>query len=475
MANRGQIRNRILQLSEYAPDKTAADAGYYNWLNATIQDSYMQIWDEVSWRFSVKETNRIIRPDVSQAQNHLGSAIATPTLAVTNGSRTITFSQALCENWMPEENAKINILGREYNILKKTSTTVLEIEPQWEGNTAAITSALTDWEIYVRDYKLPDDCREVLDIAFTNRLIDGSPYGKIYSIPARNVISHNLNYETTQDKPDYYVSLPLNNQPADPYTAPAITLTGSSGFADGDYYLGWSILNSQTGVESEIMPLTVTVTSGPKTLRVAFAKVDKRGRNRRLYWGEKQDDGTFKYTPILNASATTYDPYGIRERILIPYDFTGNTDLTATSNLDVCRKEYEYYISHSGTQPFIRFYPRPQAKDYNKDANSTSSDKIQWAFFQLRYIFKPQEMKADTDVPAMPEAFHSLVVTKTLEQVYERLGNTGGVQVEAKRYKEKLDVLRARYASSSDEQVRIGNAWRSLGVGYGPTYKITSA
>ena len=467
--DRGQIRNRVFNLSEYAPDDAAT--GYTNFVNATIQEAYQHIWDECPWHFASKETKRVVRPDITQTDNHLGSAIATPTLAVTNGSRNATFSQSITETWMTKENAKLQILGREYDIVKRTSATVLEIDPPFQGDSTAIASATTDWKIFVRDYKMPDDCREILQVSFSNRVQDVNAYGYVDSIPERTVISENLNWTITQDKPNYYVPLPFDHQTVDSHSLPTLSVenSGSGELVPGTYHVGWSVYNSATGVESSIEIASITSTAD-FNIGITFAKPSKVGWNRKLYFGELQTDGSYKYIPMQGTG--TLDLYGIQETKFISYNDTAKFTTGANQTPDKSHELYEYLVEHQGVQRFIRFYPRPQAKDYSAVGTSTSADRIEWAFFQVRYLFTPPQLKADTDVPAMPDSFHSLIVCKVMQTVYERLGNQAALDIEERRYKQKMEVLRSRFVTSYDTKCQMGNNWVRYRHWWIPTIRV---
>lgn len=469
--DRGQIRNRVFNLSEYAPDDAAT--GYTNWVNATIQEAYQHIWDECPWHFASKETKRVVRPDITQTDNHLGASVATPTLAVTNGSRTATFSQSITETWMTKENAKLQILGREYDIVKRTSATVLEIDPPFQGHSTAIASATTDWKIFVRDYKMPDDCREILQVSFSNRVQDVNAYGYVDSIPERTVISENLNWTITQDKPDYYVPLPFDHQTVDAHSQPTLTVenSGSGSYAAGTHYVGWSVYNSATGVESSMQTASITNATTVFDIGITFAKPSKAGWNRKLYNAELQTDGSYKYIPMQDHTLGL-DIYGKQKELFRSYDNTSKYTTSSNQVPDQSHTKYDYLVEHQGVQRFIRFYPRPQAKDYSAVGTSGSADRIEWAFFQVRYLFTPPQLKADTDVPAMPDAFHSLIVCKVMQSVYERLGNGQALQIEQKRYDQKMEVLRARFVTSYDTKCQMGNNWVRYRHWWIPTIRV---
>ena len=468
--DRGQIRNRVFNLSEYAPDDAAT--GYTNFVNATIQEAYQHIWDECPWHFASKETKRVVRPDITQTDNQLGPSVTTPTLAVTNGSRNATFSETITETWMVKENAKLDILGREYDIVKRTSGTVLVIDPPFQGNATAITAATTDWKIFVRDYKMPDDCREILQISFSNRVQDNNAYGSIDSIPQRTIISDNMNWQTTQNKPDYYVPLPFVHQQVDPYSNPTLSVetAGTDYLLAGTHYIGWSVYNAATGVESSMQTLSIT-NAAPFNIGITFPKVGKVGWNRKLYFGELQADGSYKYIPMQDETGGL-DLYGIQETKFISYDDTAKYTTGANQTPDKSHELYDYLVEHQGVQRFIRFYPRPQAKDYSAVGANGSADRIEWAFFQARYLFTPPQLKADTDVPAMPDSFHSLIVCKVMQTVYERLGNTAALQIEQKRYDQKMEVLRSRFVTSYDTKCQMGNSWATYTHWYIPTIRV---
>ena len=468
--DRGQIRNRVFNLSEYAPDDAAT--GYTNWVNAVIQEAYLHIWDESAWHFASKEAKQVIRPDVTSTDNQLGPSIAAPTLAVTNSSRTATFTTGVLETWMAKENAKLDILGREYDIVKITSATVAVIDPPFLGNSTAITSALTDWKIIVRDYKMPVDCREILQVSFSNRVQNNTAYGSVDSIPQRTIISDNMNWQITQNKPDYYVPLPFVHQQVDVHSQPTLSVenSGTGVLTAGTHYIGWSVYNSATGVESSMHSSSITSTA-QFNIGITFPKVGKVGWNRKIYFGELQTDGSYKYIPMQDHTGGL-DLYGTQEELFLSYDDTVKYTTGANQTVDKSHELYEYLVEHEGVQRFIRFYPRPQAKDYSEVGATGSVDRVEWAFFQLRYLFTPPQLKADTDVPAMPDSFHSLIVCKVMQTVYERLGNAAALQIEEKRYKQKIEVLRARFVTSYDTKCQMGNSWATYTHWYIPTIRV---
>jgi len=460
MPNLSQLRGRILNQIDYTPTPSQQINSY---LNSVINEAYKEIWCDRPYTFNIKEQDIRVWPDFSSSDIAFASP-STNVLTFTFDSDLATFTSRPYETADPHVNEKFvgAILqddhGVSYTITNFTASSgvVIKLDRKYEGNT----HSTDDYKIYHRWAFLPQDLIEVMDVSFPNYPIDASRRGKIIPIPRRIDVNVDLNQTSTgSNKPTFYV--PYSQTHLDPVSNTlSIAATGaSSGLAADTYYFAYSVVNAEN-VESGLCDVGKVTVTNEDLISVTFTSVpaaaDETMKLRyKVYYGykrENQDTYTFYHWETLNA---------IKDGTGFPTTATFSPTILA----DVKRGEYEHKrFAESVNDKKIRFYPRPQGVDKTitvGDANFTTSKQTFW---HLRYLYKPYELVDDFDVPAIPTAFHNLIVERALIDIHSKYGNEQASLVSDKKYYKRKKVFDARYATERDITLQRS---RSMQVGGG--------
>ena len=487
--NRQQIRNKILQQSEYAPDDSVA-TGYTNYVNSAIQDAYMEVWNRRAYEFNEKQLDIPIFTELSYNTVETTAGGRYNTLGVTDRSTTATFAAQGTKPAIFVEGNHIDPLmskenpyhigmyplilqdgnNRNYALGKSHNGITWTLGEDWRGTSAEATTTSTNWTVAKQDYVLPQDLIEIMDITFRDSTItNASRQGKTFSIPPRMDVDANLRLNQTAAKPTYYVPLNFGNtEPLEWLTTATIT-SGGSLVAGTTYAVGVSTYDFESGIESAILTVASGLT-GNTRIQYTYAasaligSTEWANKAPVIYLGIKQDDGAYVWYPnydngsqadkfwTLPASSGTSPNHALPLRKAVA---------GSTVNIDTEQRFRPRYAHHGGTQKVIRFYPRPTGGDKTYlSTDYVAEDNRNLNYFTLRYIYKPQELRKDSDIPAIPENFHQIIVELVLQQIYMRFANPTLAELHKKKYETLLRRLDSRYATNMDSVVQRGQSQR---------------
>ena len=486
--NRLKIRNRILQQLDYAPYDLSA-AGFYNFVNGLINEKYLELWHGRPFLFNNKTMPIKIIPDI------VGSSTAT--ISWTKDAYFVLGNFALVEDaalYDPLRNSTIyplilQIENEEYEVTNITDGVGSCIINLARPVREATTVASSDWKIIQRDIRLPIDCLEVLNVGWRDRVQTDleSTQGSSKGIPQRLDSYAGLDLSRTGPTPEAYVSLPYRGQeilPEDSFDNISADNLGAGAFAAGTYYFGLRWYNQRTGAMSgmnELGSLEITAPQAPADIEFTFPAtyglhwfhdfagvVGSEVIRAVLYRGYLQDDQTIIYYPIY------WDKNGVDDFPQNPVVVVAPVTLGASSTFG---NAYTY-PRHVDVpiQKFIRFYPRPTAAGGIPDSLGTEHALIQETAqltFDLRYIYQPQNLANDNDVPLLPSEFHSMLVDAVLQELYIRANMLPLSEVPRKKYEEKFKKLLARYSTEGDTGVRFGSSWNTATYKRIPTITYT--
>ena len=135
---------------------------------------------------------------------------------------------------------------------------------------------------------------------------------------------------------------------------------------------------------------------------------------------------------VVDSTTTTFT-----DNNLLPYTTTFqtmyNVPTNITSTTDVVR------WSDPGPRQYVRFYYTP------------SSDKD----IHIRYHFRPSDLIADNDAPALPRQYHIILVYMTLQDMFLQMQDTIQAGLFERRAEQVKIQLRRRYLARDDERKKF--------------------
>lgn len=500
--NLEQIRNKVLIQHNYVPNSTT----YFGYVNNIINDAYVELFTTMPWSFNQKVVDQRIYPDVTPSSLDVEfqafynttasgdfsiiSDVGKDEIWLSSSNPTSSIGQNL---FMPFVGQQIAINNFDYNIYSGYNYTTgsgiarASISPFYAGtgSLGGNQNQETNFVIKHNYYFLPADCVEVMDIAFRDDRV-GPPSampGRIVSIPRRMDADYALSYQTTADYPTLYV-MDGETEPLPPPVEALTLTTASSGLSialpAGDYSIAYTYSWGANGQfqngggvvfpypESPMSPVATTTLTASGLITATIPSSVPANAFINFY---------LAITNTAVDNRTFYVPFG-GNGVAVPPDnpnplpgqtttLTPSTSLTQTfSTTNLPKKPYVNRFSNTtGRLRRIRFYPRPQGGDgavYNNPLDGKGGRGNQ-AFFQIRYIYKPNELEFDTDVPEFPEEFHHLLVDRVLVDLYLREGKIQNAQIHQKKFDERMALLRSRYGTEKDTIAVRRGAWSRTG------------
>lgn len=513
--NLQDLRAKVKNITDYSPEL----ASYQNQMDDLINDAYYSIWTAKRWKFAQIKDYVKIYPD-------LIAGMVSATAAVQNGSREVTFSapvrMLVAENTMGPfgsqafstaygsrgsayEGEIFQSQGREYNIIKVVSPTVIHLDEQFRGTS---DPADQTWVVKKRYYDLPDDCLELLNLS--NRDVPAAngtrpPHGKLTGLSKRRDEEVNLREDYTATYAECYIDTPpVNVPPAEKFTLVSIVPDEDATLVPGTFIeICWAFhyWGGKIGPLSE--PLTVQVTGiegSGSVVSLQFSSFDDKpieaaplntlvdrvpnkyeGLRKVVFFNQNINPATGKRLGLpcwryitFGASAGSEGQTADSPKPLLVDDETSLLLLRYSNSFNAGNPRY---VEWDGSTPRIRPYPRINAWDfYNpyvaQGEEQPGADEEYFRRLEMRYFKKPLKMVLATDTPQMPYEFHQLVVYAVLEDVYNKSGN---LEL-ADRYRRKIDKaiqgLERRYLDSVDTSFTRGSF--TVGTDGFPIYDPTS-
>ena len=485
MANLKALREKIKNITDYSPELQA----YNDQLDGLINDAYLDIWTTKRWNFATRQYFFKFIPDMLPTRDVITPG-ATITATVVKGSRQVTFSATMDRLKRKNfEGQVIEIEGYEYRISKIVNQANILLNEPYHG--AVIAGGDITWRIKKRYYDLPQDSLELLalahrDIPNGNGVGRFPPYGKLIGLMARKDEELNLRMDYAASYAEAYVWSPSFFVPeAQQISLTAEAIDASTGFPKESYLeVCWAFVrDGKVGALSE--PRTVqfpTAQSGTFQLKMDFTTWDDQpivadtfqsfdvnptqfeGLRKKIFWNQNFDriKGNRRGLPVwkcFNNPAMT-DTRNT-ENFLASIEVPDTTSTFTVSKFTCIDPGNERYIEMDGQYNRIRPYPRVDSFDEavtRQDATASLS-KVDQDFLRegvARYYYKPEHLGFATDSPEMPHEFHHLIVYKTLEILYDKVGSMANAENYRRKMDKEIKQLEKRYTDHIDSLVRRG-------------------
>ncbi len=498
-----EIFAKINSQADFAPQ---TNPGWLAYVASTMNDAYNEIWYSRAWTFNTKTVDLSVFPDMDAAKalqtlcNTSDTTIPLVAVAgqtyvtITIPSATPTFYGNVDPKLLEQlTGASVEIEGRDYTIVDykvvdngSTWTLWFFLDLPFLGAYAASTDVeFTSWKIKFKQYKLPEDCVDVLDVSWSNnRDTGGMRIGQATALSARSAHDFNLNYQLTGAKPYAYIPQ-MNTYQGDTFQSFTVTQTtgGGTAFSPGIYYFAWEHVDMVTGASSGIVEVqTVTITA---TNIVSLDWTDNRtlavGQYRRMLIGAQRASGDLvswfyaSYAPI-SAVVTPWDPanpYIWRSesttKSFTPANYASAVSLTGGSLTGGYRGQIQAHYIGNNDRRNIVFYPRLSTADFDK---TMDTGRVAESIATIRYVCKCAPIVDQYDNLQIPAEFQQLVVFKSLEAVCLKFDKDTQARYYAGKFQEQYNLLRSQY--SNDRNI-IAQKRNSMGISGGglPRYNIT--
>lgn len=497
--NLAKLRDGLKNQLDYSPELQT----FNDQMDSLINDAYYNLWTEKRWNFAQKTKRFKFIPDILPTRDVVAPNTLVTAL-VTKGDRLVTFSAPMDRLTATNFEGGIFDIGNyEYVISKVVTSDSILLDQPYIGTTS---NSASNWEIKKRYYSLPEDCTELLSLSHRdNPSSIGSgalpPYGKLRAIPARKDEELNLRTDYKAAYAEAFVwSSPVNILPGETLGVETISLEGNNGFPVSSYLeVCWAFIkDGKLGALSE--PKTAIFAaqnSGTWSLKINFLSWDNQliqadsyqshdrfptqyeGYTKVIFWnanfnrttGERLGLPAWKF---FNTGGATRNANGYLNPITAP-DTASSVTVTTFNSIDSGNFRY---IEVDGQHFMIRPYPRVDSWDVavTQQASTASYDKVPQDFLregEMRYLYKPPSLAEITDVPHMPSEFHQLIIYKSLEEVYMKLGNVTMAETYRVRTDKKLKEFEKRYVDHIDSHIVRGRFSIGAYDGFAP-YDYTS-
>jgi len=495
--NLTSIREKIKNTLDYSPDLQ----GFNDQIDNLVNDAYLNIWTLRRWTWSQKLALFQFLPDILPTRDVV-APITSVNANVQKGSRSVTFSASI-DRLTPEswEGAIFDLDNFEYTISKVVSQSQILLDKPFVG-TSNIDS--TDWVIKKRYYKLPQDTLELLSLSHRDNPSNvGSgalpPYGKLRAILPRRDEELNLRTDYKAAYAEAFVWTP----PAFVPPAEKLTLTTTlreieptAGFPAGSFLeVCWAFLTADGQLSALSYPEVVQmpVQNGTYAVTANFLSWDDQpivadsfqtqdriptqyeGFRKIIFWNENFNRSTGER---LGLPAWKFFNVGgvIRNNVtflnnIIAQDIDASVTIPFFNCIDPGNPRY---IEIDGQHLRIRPYPRVDAFDVTVTQQAAivgGPPKVPQDFLrfgEMRYVYKPPLLAEATDTPEMPYEFHQLIVYKTLEELYLKLGNAAMSDTYRRRIERDVKALEKRYCDHIDSSIVRGRFNIGATEGFAP-------
>lgn len=450
--NLEEIRNAILVGSDYSPDSST----YHQWLNNFIDQTYREMWDSKAWVFTTKTESIPVFAD--KRSTSWGNI----TLAVVNGDTTITASDDLFHSF--DATQVIEIGGMEYRIASIISKATASLNQPYRGTT---NSEDTTWVIKHRDIYLPKDCSDVLNVRYTNAPVAASSkgYGDLPQLVPGGYFSPN-----DVGTPSHYMMNP-DHVMRSPMTILTPVLTQDTTVPNGTLGVGtyrftYSFVASAQ--DNDLYGYLPESDPWPGYVEIVIPSGGSYSAKFTVFAPQSRYNAADKPQRIKIYSVNImYDGRLELQEMRAPtedgpcYASTSGIEYISNDMYSPSSQPYRH-PKHGGVTKSLSLYPRPSADDY------TVTNADQWltyarSFIEVTYLARPEHLIYDSDVPALPEPFHQILVLKGMQEVAMRNGNMSASRIHESRVNERMAAISNRYLDHKDITIQRGRRWGTDG------------
>lgn len=403
--NLAEMRSMVGSIVDYDPNVQT----YKDEVNRILNELYLDFFTDRPWKFA-QETEEV--------QVYRDVTVTNVSIAAGNNTVTVAAGTPFL-SWM--EGAIVEIQGAadvdngEYEIIKVTPT-VLYLD---NFSASASPGGLTV-TVKQRFIDMPEDCSEVLSIGIRNPTSGTQAHFDYLSRARDEELS--LLLSSTGLPTDWLIHDDVNmNQPV-LMPALAVVDAGTTWTELGAYKVRYTFVHkNKESAPSPEVSVTATSANAPSgSFRLDLSNLQNTGTN----------SGIFKRVYLSTTTSNAF--YHVSNADVNETTATLSTlDLTA-DYLARGRRLPE----NDGHYKRVRLYPR-QDTDY---------------LVEVRFVFRPDRLIEDTDVPEFPPDHHRYLVYRACQELFVKHDNLQHSEL----YRRKADT----------ELVRIQNLYLSEGAGY---------
>ena len=398
--NLAEMRSMVGSIVDYDPNVQT----YRDEVNRILNELYLDFFTDRPWKFAQETEEVQVYRDVTITDGQIAA-----------GNNTVTAAAGTpFLSWM--EGAIVEIQGAadvdngEYEIIKVTPN-VLYLD----GFSASASPVGLTITVKQRFIDMPEDCSEVLSIGIRNPTAGTQAHFDYLSRARDEELS--LLLSSTGLPTDWLIHDDVSmNQPV---LQPVLDAdaAGTRWSTVGTYYVQYTFVHKNK--ESAPSPVaTATGTTG--NWQLDLSNIQNTGTNsgifKRFYLRTTTNNAFYQVTNAdINETTTTIDDLNV-----------------APDHLVNARRLPE----NDGHYKRVRLYPR-QDTDY---------------LVEVRFVFRPDRLIEDTDVPEFPPDHHRYLVYRACQELFVKHDNLQHSEL----YRRKADT----------ELLRIENLYLSEGAGY---------
>jgi len=437
--NVAEIRQRIFDQMDYFPDLQQ----YRDSVVRRMNDRYQELCDSAHWLFLQKERQITVRKKITGDSNDATTSI---TVNTSNKRKVSTsFNPTLEMEGQTLINTKDGVNTRFVIVRIEVSGSggTIYLDKDWDGQFA---TALYTYEITFQRFALPDDCIEVL--GYVDRDADR---GKLLFVGRRREEFAYLDADNSGDPSTVIEDEHIIDEP------PISTLTAVARPAS-NVLPGGHLPNNTTyeykytiyreGRQSPPSNSVQVTTSATGYVEIFLSGFDntgffessaasvvtrlESGMDKLIYRRDVTNDGKWMLVGSLGSTSGTFIDKQVFHQgttfstfFNVPSRFSNTTELIRWSD--------------PGPRQYVRFYYTP------------SSDKN----IHIRYHYRPPDLVADNDAPALPRQYHILLVYMTLQDMFLQMQDTIQSGLFERRAEQVKVQMRRRYLARDDERKKF--------------------
>ena len=421
--NLGQIIDRCGNILDYAPALTS----YRHEVRDIVNMVYLELFGERPFQFAQKTVKVKAYPDAKSS----GAAV---TLTGSSNEVLCTGLFATYMNGMilQVQGSTTASNNAEY-IIRHVSTTGRVFVENEDGSTPSFVAdattagnanlALTVKHRYV---DLPQDCISALAVGIRtpgSAAAQPMDYLTMYLDEAMN-----LDLDEVSRPTDFIHMSPIhvNGPPKAPTVASA---GGGTNVPAGTYDAVYTLI--EAGRESSASPVSTFVTlaaPGPLQASDLLLQGANTGRKKKVYVRGPNSDAFYYVAEVAEGTADT----------------AGTINLATNPHWLTDRNTYPKLPENDGLYTRLRMYPRQDA-EYD---------------LTVRYLFRPEKLLDESDVPLIPASNHIYLVYRTCQELFSKHNNMPQSQMYQMKADRELQNLINRYLSQKTATY-IKGAFRS--------------
>lgn len=508
----GEIVSRIQSQADFAPQSTP---GFQKYLVDQVNDAYQDIWFQKDWTFNTKTIEQKVFPDLTPTNAAIlfsaqtsSTAPASYPMASQNGAKyfNLSYSGSIGGVYARIDpryywqlfGSYIEFDGRDYRIVDVVPNTgsgvikfyVDDVVISSKDNGAFTLTGSNDWKIKFREYKMPHDLAEIMDVSWSNtRDVNALRYGQATSLPERNANDLAINFQLQAAKPFCYIpkSYSFMNDTSEQFSTTISTASASNYYDQTTHYFAWERFDLATGASSGITePLTVNITgSTVSSITFTDARTLPVGQARRLLFGIKRTNynlDTIKwfYATYVGTNSMTQEwteaqdftwRYDEEEKVITATEYLTYQQVIASGNEGWRGNQMTLYNGHINRKGII-FYPRISSTDHSEVKTGTNGVNdigyAQDSIATIRYLYKPVPLEEKYDSPMIPAEFHHLLIHKVLENLCLKFDKQTQAAYYSRKYETMLRNFITRYGN---ERNTIAMRSNSMGIAGGFYYR----